>query len=288
MNVLIDWFSFTVRKPESIGDYGPLYKRMTKHVVDRSLGVPFNQILFWPSTDKENPSWVPDRGRPPYTDSIRNPISKTVAFLNPGLDHILIEMSGQSCAWHEERDELYGIIDKYNGSCTRIDITCDIECSVAPSDFVAQRSGVSTIESVSVSSATGHSEYIGSPSSQRRAVVYRFNHPHPRSGFLRVEHRHKQDLAKIVASYLSKHGKGKTLAAVAAPYRWEHPAWNLQETTTEPLPPYTSKFKDGGKLKWVLSQVFPALRKYEQEGTIPNLRQFCEEHLFLDGGNMPE
>jgi len=282
MQALIDWYSFSMPVPDSVSISGLPFRRLIKHVIDRSLGRDLSLLLFPPVDPQGGDTWEPERGRFPYSHSIINKTTRTRAFTGEGQKHILVELSGTSCAHHYAKEELLDVIRRTSDTCTRIDISADISTDCTPQDFVGTvESGKWTTISINESN-TGDSVYIGSTSSPRRAVVYRYAPPHYRADLLRVEHRHRGDAAKIVANYLNKFGLEKTLSAAAAPYGWNHPTWEPSIVDVKPLPSsdYTKHGQD--KVLWLLNQVFPAMRKYQREGIIPDLRQFIEQYLYED------
>lgn len=284
MQALIDWYSFSMPVPEQVLVTGLPFGRLIKHVIDRSLGRDLSLLLFPPVDSQGGDTWESTRGRFPYSHAIINKATRTIAYTGEGQSHILVEMSGTSCAHHYKREELLDVISATHTTCTRIDVSADIQCNVTPQAFVGEMDAQRFRSTSDNKSVTGDCVYIGSTQSPRRCAVYRYAAPHYRSHLLRVEHRHRAEVAKIVAGYLVKFGLEKTLIACAHPYKWSHPCWDTNGLSVEPLPS-TSYTKHGqDKVHWLLNQVFPAMRKYEREGIIPDLRQFLEKYLYENEG----
>lgn len=282
MRALIDWYTFSCGVEVSQTATKLPFHRLAKHIVDRSLPTGISALLFPHKNADGSRGWEVEKGRGPYQLSIVNPMTRVRAYLGENVPHMAVEISGIGCAHLWGQDVLLDIVKATHDRCTRIDISCDIDTDCHPQTFVSSMGALNKTSISHVQSNSGYSVYIGSPSSERRCVVYRYNHPHPRSPFLRVEHRHKGDLAKIVAWYLVRFGLTQTLHAAADPYKWQHPAWSAQGVTVEPLPKRQQLHLDSKKFHWLHTQVFPALRKYEREGDIPDLRAFLEEFLFDD------
>jgi len=280
MKGFIDWYSFTLKIPDSIKTDILPFHRMSRHIVARTLGPELDSVLLPPGRVDGVNSWALGKGRFPFDMSIKNTLTNSTIFLGARTDFILVELSGRACRHHLQDGSLEGIIERTRANCTRMDVSADILCSVLPVDFANQRSRRRNAASSINHSDTGDTVYIGSPNSDRRAAVYRYNPPLPRSDYLRVEHRFSSDAAKVIAAYYVKFGVDKALHAAAANYGWQHELWVNPPESPPKLPPVALSQKDGKKLHWVMKQVIPALRSYEQEGIIPDLRLFLEEHLF--------
>jgi hypothetical protein len=175
-----------------------------------------------------------------------------------------------------------------SANCSRIDVSCDLDTDLAPSEFIGAGYNSRMLSSMTVSSPTGVTEYIGSPKSQKRAAIYRYASPHPRSAYLRVEHRYRHDAAKAMCHYVGTNGIAMAVAYAGIEFDWQHDVWDMSDIATLPLPKLEGDCHDVNFGNWLLRQVFPAMRRAERHGRIDNLRAFVQNHLFEDDDQTDE
>lgn len=180
----------------------------------------------------------------------------------------LIEIGGAACDLLHANGDLLPFISRNTEGITRIDLAADIETSISPEDFVgAGRSSRQT--SISrIRSAQGQTVYIGSPKSDRRLRVYRYEDPHPRSKFLRVECMLRDDLARSAATDVLCNGIAEAWRVAISAYGLEHPLIFGARTDRRFERTLRHEPTSAGKLKWIHKQVVPALRAAMASGLI--------------------
>lgn len=180
---------------------------------------------------------------------------------------VAIELQGQFCSIYPEM--ALRLAGWFNRALTRLDVACDIETSMSPELAVSGH----TSKTVSVAnSISGDTVYLGSPKSEYMARIYRYAHPHPRSGLLRSEIVYRRDFAKALGKQIFE---GVNLQNVVAQY-WH--SRNLQHLIkvavfpVEGVPVKVSVARSNSsktadkRLLWLTRQIAPALAKMKGEG----------------------
>lgn len=284
MNPLIDWISFVIPSPldgEGKVNYldptnGHIVRRQALGKLYQKVGKPVMDTLFGALPLNEEP------GRFPYKYVLRDTVSKACVYFDPGINNILIEVSGVGCAQLSEQGEMVRLAAMVSTVCTRIDISVDIDTGFSPIDFVKGGYEKRFRSSAIMQSDNGTSVYVGSMKSPRYAVVYRYNEPHPRAGLLRAEHRFKHEHAKRMCEYIQANGLVMSLAYCGVIYGWSHPLWDPDSIEIEIPKKLDVDPRDSNLARWLLTQVFPAMKRAEREGTIPDLLAFVQTYLFDD------
>lgn len=192
----------------------------------------------------------------------------TYAFLaTSGL--ILIEHTGQGCSLLEQEGMLLDLIAAYADRATRLDVATDILTDTRPSEFCEKMGGGKTQTRGSIVSPTGDTEYIGSQKSDRWTKVYRYNAPHPRSRFLRIEYTYKGKEAKIACEQLTQIGVDEFAVMSGNRYKWGHPCYKPHEGATDAiLGAWRPDRKQGKTARWLLTQAAPAMARMLHEGEL--------------------
>lgn len=212
--------------------------------------------------------FVPRQGRAPYNASMQRSDNGVMIFANQRIDNALVELGGIGCdALGGVENELL-LVQEVADRLTRIDIAVDILTEVRPDEFALQRDeGRFKAWSESVSS-TGHTVYVGSRHSDRYARVYRYNPPHPRAAFLRVEMVLKAEQAREGARRLADIGLPAVVAQLGNTFGWSHSCWTPSEDTAETLAAWRPERRSGRTVSWLYSQVLPAMQRLHREGVI--------------------
>jgi hypothetical protein len=281
---LIDWLSFTVESPMNRkGELQWVDKLNTKVTRRQALTQVFNYIgrhemntLFGDMDPCE------DIGRFPYRYSVIDNSTSARMFFDSEQKHILIEVSGKGCKALSEANLMESLVMSVHTRISRIDVSADIRTDVLPVDFAAAGYDPRFKSASQHISETGQTVYVGSMKSDRQAAIYRYWAPHPRSEFLRVEHRFRRDRAKQMAKYIADNGIAAGIHACGIAFDWKHELWEPGELEIEPMPNLNVGAHDANVINWLLKQVFPAMRRYERLGKIEDLRAFVQTHLFED------
>jgi len=282
---LVDWMSFTVSSPLDKTRTKPqwldplnvnLCRRQAIEQVRKVIGTPNMHTLF--STD----TLAEAVGRFPYKYAVRDDITAAKIMWDPGLTHILVELSGKSCKGLQESGTVEGLCSVVSAGSSRIDVSVDIHTMADPVAFVDAGFSDAYRTHARYISDNGVTVYVGSPKSQRRAAVYRYKAPHPREEYLRVEHRFRGDSAKHLCNYVATNGLAMAVAYAGAYFGWKSPLWPQIELEVLPLPHLSVDAKDSHFARWLLQQVFPSMRRAEEQGRIEDLHAFVQTYLFED------
>lgn len=192
MRTHVDWLTFTC-SPLYVGgndyDLAQAIIAGLHDLIGKSL---FNALFAGEGRQKE-------RSRAPYTYAWEWKDDHVTVYASENLNHFTVEVSGQGCEKLLKAEALQSLLERVVERVTRIDVACDIETPVTPSEFVQEVAHKRMQASGYQKSNTGETCYVGSQKSERYARVYRYNNPHPRAHLLRVEHVFRRDHAKIVA-----------------------------------------------------------------------------------------
>jgi hypothetical protein len=229
-----------------------------------------------------------EAGRFPYAYALIDNSTSARIMFDSRLSHIAVEISGKGMRKLHEKSLVQSLCVVVSTNCSRIDVSCDIATDTSPSEFVGAGYNSRMLSSMTVTSPTGITEYIGSPKSQKRAAVYRYAPPHPRSAYLRVEHRYRHDAAKAMCHYVGTNGIAMAVACAGIEFDWQHDVWDMSDIAVMELPKLEGDCYDPNFGNWLLRQVFPALRRAERSGRIDNLRAFVQNHLFEDDDQTDE
>jgi len=282
---IVDWLSFSVsapvhRRTGAVQWLDPLNKNLCRRQalveVSRMIGADAMDTLF-----NTLPPQMED-ARFPYQYAIIDERTSARISFNSQLSHIGVEISGKGmAALHEKR-----LVDRVSmlvsPTCSRIDVSIDFLTDLSPSEFVAAGWNGRIYSTMTVTSPTGVSEYIGSPKSDKRACIYRYATPHPRSPYLRVEHRYRNQAAKAMCRYVGTNGIAMAVKYSGLDFDWQSPIWDIGDLVVVDLPNLVADARDHNFAQWLLRQVFPAMRKAERQGRIDDLKAFVQTHLFED------
>lgn len=151
----------------------------------------------------------------------------------------------------------------------RIDLANDYDLDLSPTQIL-ERIGVNTRLSTraSMNSASGKTEYIGSRKSDKFFRVYRYEQPHPRAGFPRIELQSNKRIADNIAWDIIKNRDASDLVEVIAGIMngYMRKTFNSPEliqdmATTLDVQLSGMKKNNADTLRWFYVAVVPALRK---------------------------
>lgn len=242
----------------------------------------FRKDLLRAALLRYKPSWVqldtdtskPAPARKGFVFGICNENHTTNLWINQqGL--ILVEVTGQGCTDLEQRGLLMDVVTQYADRMTRIDLASDILCDTNPRDFVQQRGETKITAVGDFVSSTGHTCYVGSRKSDRKAKVYRYYAPHPRAAFLRIEYTYSGHQAKFAAKHLLQHGLESTIFASAARYQWQHPVWQPEQPSAAELKAWRPERGEAKTVTWLRTQVLAAIQKLDKAGVM-SVQEYCD------------
>lgn len=272
-DILVDWLSFTVASPSlnSVPRSLWLVKCLRTARAATTVDVPIPRG----AEDFEEYS-----GRAPYLIRWTSAEYGTTVLAHPGLSHILIELSGKGCQALRDAQLFNAALAGACSRVTRLDLAVDMLPGTDPRGFVKQHNPTRFTATSTMTSRTGITCYVGSPKSDRFARVYRYKPPLPRSGTMRAEHVFRGDWARRVAALILGQGLAAAAQYCGQVWGWTHSAWDIEESDSLIKVSRELVTRHPNKVLWLLTQVFPAMRRMEKEGIIEDLRAFLEEHLF--------
>lgn len=278
MFVSVDWISFTF-------DLSQEQSVMQFELWGRAAAALQQQLPLAYEAFVKNWEFIPRPGRAPYNSAQQRSDNGVMIFAHQRLPHSLVEVGGIGLDVLGGLDQELAVLQSVAPRLTRLDIAVDIFTEVRPDEFAAHRTaGHFKAWSESVSQS-GHTVYVGSKSSDRYARVYRYNPPHPRSQFLRVEHVLKAEQARTAAAQIHAQGLDTFVALIGNTFGWQHETWSPTVNTDEAAAAWRPERRQGKTVAWVYSQVFPALRRLLLDGTLT--AEDIHVGLFKDGFDKP-
>lgn len=246
--VSIDWLTYTIRPMLPDSD-----------VVDRMRERLRQTHAIWASkrvTARFEPESEPFY-RKPYDRRHRLIDGGGSLYFRDSLPYATIEFSGSGCQRLQKATELERILEMHVQDVTRFDIAIDIRTDTRPRDFI--KAGFSSrIKTHNTAiSPSGETVYLGSPQSDIMARVYRYESPHPRHEFLRIEFQLRRDRAKQMARIWLTDGPIAAAQHAAHSFQFAHPDWDLGHAKAEGLPTQTRS--DSKTMAWMIKQVRPAM-----------------------------
>jgi len=272
MRTHIDWLTFTLTlryEGEGIEAYALAIRN---GFMDAFGTVLANRVFAGNWAAKE-------RSRAPYKHAYTDSELGMSVFASPTLTHFCVEVSGQGCERLIELGAMSEVLSAIHDRCTRIDIACDIETLVRPTEFVECLAHDRMRASGYQRSETGETCYVGSQKSDRYARVYRYNPPHPRAHLLRVEHVFRRENAKSVASKCSATNMGEIATASGKAFGWNHPVWVTDNDNGVDISATRERGRTGGTVYWLVNQCAPAFKKLVQAGAIRNPEEFLQTYF---------
>lgn len=261
MFVSVDWLSFTfeIEKEQSVMAF-ELWGRASA-ALDAQFPLAAQMLV-------PGHTWTPRIGRAPYNASQQRDDNGVMIFAHQRLTHSLVEVSGIGCDSLGSLKAELALLQEVAPRLTRVDIAVDIFTETRPDEFAAHRTAGRFKSWSEAVSESGHTIYVGSKTSDRYARVYRYNPPHPRAQFLRVEHVLKAEQAKLAAQQIDASGIEQFVAMLGNTFGWQHADWSPAENSDESVAAWRPERRQGKTVAWVYAQVFPALRKLLREGVL--------------------
>lgn len=270
----IDWLSFTfpvgdITHPEHGWQAEAVRDELHKYIGDK---------LYQTLTSE---AWHYGHGRPPFNQSAQMEGNLMTLYWSGRMNYALLEVAGRGMEWAREQGIERELLEVAAERVTRIDIASDIECFTLPSEFVNQSTSKRHHARASVVSKDGQTEYIGGRTSHRFARVYRYNEPHPRSKYLRVEHEVKKEAAKLTLQTLLDKGIEYVQSSLGQSFHWEHEDWKPEVNDAGKIKVPTSERSYAKTELWLRTSAAAAFRKLVKRGVITDPEAWLRE-VFID------
>jgi hypothetical protein len=271
MYTKIDWLSFTIRF--TLDNDSGLNETFAAAVTAMDeLSHDLRHILGFYGEGKAT------KGRTPYSHGYLMSDTKVQVYYRPNRNDILVELGGQACDIISASNNMPALLYIVRDTVTRIDIACDIECTTSPVAFAEDRD-VKRFKAFSVAvSKSGETYYVGSRKSERYCRVYRYNDPHPRAKYLRVEYVVRDGSAKAIVDDLVLGGTDIIAAQFGNAYGWRHPSWVPAELTTQKPASHREERREGKTVFWLVDTIAPLLLRLHRDGVI-ELGEYIRDHI---------
>lgn len=246
--IIVDWLSLTI--PAKWGGAKSSLIALGEDLRTTWLHH-FNKMPGYEST--------PGPRRPGYNLSLTNETNDTTMYARLNDDMVLLEFSGRGCERLRQNGLLTNFVTLGQTHASRIDIAIDFETVTRPVDFSSTASNPRIKTRSEIRSESGETCYLGSRKSERYCRVYRYNEPHPRARYLRLEMVHRKDLAKETCKVIIKAGIQEAADRAAASYAFEHDIY--KDLGASPIRSHRAETEHSNTIRWFYTQVVPAIRK---------------------------
>lgn len=256
-----DWLSFTFEVEQEPNGYEELY-HMTRALL-RKVSHEHETYLF------DGQGMEPAVSRAPYRFSLARNDQGFRCFGGSHTQTIACELSGRACEGLHDPEAARGFIAPIAERVTRWDYAVDVRTATNPSEFINARSHKGFRSVSYIKSDSGETCYCGSPKSDRFARVYRYAHPHPRAALLRSEFVFRKGYAKdAVRLFVELEDEGEFVSRLGNTWGWAHECWKPAVKTDERVSTTYNKQEDDQTLRWLYSQVMPAMRRLMVAGAL--------------------
>lgn len=272
MFYLIDWLSFSIEvKTKEIRSSGAQLKTIHESLL-KCLGEELLGALGWSMAEYS-------KGRAPHPYSLRVKKTGFTVFVAPQHDRVLCELSGTTCRIIDEAGLMMSILERAHSFMSRLDLAVDIVTAVEPAQFVGEGYNGRFTSAGSYNSPSGKTEYIGSRKSDRYARVYRYNKPHDREQFLRVEMVMKRQHAKLYAQRLIQDGLKSSIFQAGVDFGWKSILWDVPSSQASELKLGRRARTNDKTLRWLEEAVVPAFLRLVRTGGLEEWEDWLVENI---------
>lgn len=272
MFYLIDWLSFSIEaKTKDVRNSGAQLK-VIHNALLLCLGEELLGALGWSEAEY-------GKGRAPHPYSLRVKGTGFTVFVAPQHDRILCELSGTTCRKLDEHRLMASILERTHRFMSRLDLAVDILTAADPDEFVADGYNGRFTSAGSYNSPSGKTEYIGSRKSDRYARVYRYNKPHDREQFLRVEMVMKRSYAKLYAQRLIQDGLKSAIFHAGVDFGWQSLLWDVPNAQASEVTLGRRARSDDKTLRWLEEAVVPAFLRLVRSGGLDEWEEWLEANI---------
>lgn len=259
MFYLIDWLAFSIEaKIKDLREGGAQLNAIHRALME-CLGEQHLGVLGWNTLEY-------GKGRPPHQYSLRVKATGFTVFVAPQHDRILVELSGTTCRIIDEYGLMADLLERTHQFMSRLDLAVDILTDSKPSEFVLAGYNGRFTSAGSYNSPSGQTEYVGSRKSDRYARVYRYNKPHDREKFLRVEMVMKRRYAKLYAQRLIQDGMKSAIFNAGEEFGWQSMLWDVPSSQPSEIKMGRRARSDDKTLRWLEQAVVPAFLRLVRSG----------------------
>lgn len=258
----VDWLSFTLETEEQ-----PRSGRQLE-LLARTLISMENKYVY--ELIFENEAFVPIPARAPYRVGIGNADHTVRLYGSSHTNTVLTELSGRWCTKLDTLETAQRFILPIASRLTRLDTATDILTRTSPVEFTNAGYSARFKSTGHIVSTDGETCYVGSPRSDRFARVYRYNPPHPRAAWLRVECIFRRKLAPLAAEAINTASSWTDVhQRLGATFGWKHSDYGGDASGVERISTgdYSTK-QELNTVAWLYKQVAPAMKRLIDSGAL--------------------
>lgn len=257
---IVDYFSFSIPVPR-------LFKQYETHIKEGYIFDADRRIKRLINFMTSSPDVIESKSRGRFNRHLQSKSCGWSYFEGEKLNVSLFQLSGTGTAYLRGAGRLDTVLHDWQDRATRIDIAVDIETSCSVEGFARSFTNRRFVNGGHVRSDSGETWYIGRRTSDRHARVYRYDAPHPRSDFLRIEYELHDEQAKSCVQSVLQRGVFEVALALGAVYGWQHEDYDLP-TNVEKLESAARPEGFGNTARWLSTAVKPALEKMAKRGEL--------------------
>lgn len=263
---IVDYFSFSIPVPAVFRQYETHIKEGIPYNPDRRI----KRLINFMTT---SPDVIETKSSGRFNRHIQSKKLGWSYFEGVKSGVSLFQVSGTGCAHLRGTGRLDAVLHDWHDRATRLDIAVDFETMCSVEGFARSYSNRRFEFGGHESSPSGETWYIGRRTSDRHARVYRYNAPHPRSNFLRVEYELHDEQAKFGTKSVLELGVCEVAIRLGTLFGWQHEDYDLA-TDAEKLPSAPRPENYGNTERWIHRAVQPALEKMARNGKLQFLIDF--------------
>lgn len=273
MQAKVDYLSFTValsgEMPELLGYRWSQVQAGLRELIGDLMDIWIEAITMWEDV----------KGRNTFKRCMRNTALGVSIFWSNTIAYALVEIAGRGCDALREKNVLEPLLEAVQRRVTRVDVCTDIKTDTTPKEFIAAGYNKRLLSNGSFTSKTGDTEYVGARTSDRFARVYKYNAPHPRAGFLRVEHQYKKKYAKEAVALIVEKGVLFVCVSMGNAFGWKHEEWQpeIWHDHKIKLPAHDRELAKTET--WLRTTVASSFVKLVKNRQIENPEEWLREHF---------
>jgi len=272
----IDWISYTRSNDVHLLPHPSDFAEAQREVV-------WEWQRFNQTSDASEVSYIPVKPNKPFANARMDNDTKSRIEWGGGSNRVLCSFAGQACRNLRTHNRTQEVLKAVCSDVTRIDLSVDLRVATRPMEFCGKRDKAKHKTGSFMFSEEGETQYVGSWSSDRFARVYRYNPPHERADFLRVEHVFKGKAAKSIAAALVDSSPAAIIAHVGRIYGWAHDDWRLAENLSaapEAVEWYKEERHASKTVTWLTETVAPCIVRMVKEGEIVDINEGLWENVY--------
>lgn len=272
---LIDWYAYSPTPPKS--------KSAKVNTLDAHLiWLKLNAWRTGPHHIAPPHAYKKVASRAPFSHAWQHPETGARISVSVKTEQLYVELPGAACALLTETGALWTIIRQHQRQTSRLDVATDILTDTRPAAWMTAAQPHAAATRSTMKSTEGETEYIGSWASDRYTRVYRYEPPHDRADWLRVETVYRRHMARSAATYVAEGRLAELATSEGKRHGFEHPVWVegvLGGSEASEAPLWRPEVVHRDTLAWLDNAVAPAMRRLMAEGLLPDPVLWVQRHV---------